>query len=61
MIITTHAVPNPDIEVYVWRSPTTEPIIMRLANGTSVHLTHEEASLLHTQLMAALYEYEGGK
>lgn len=58
MIITLHAQPEPDIEVYVWRSPTTEPIIMRLANGTAVHLTHKDASALHLQLTAALYEYE---
>ena len=59
MIISTFAIPtNIDITVKVWPHPSTEPFIMTLANGNSVHLTHAEASTLHLQLTAALYEYE---
>ena len=58
MIITTHSEPTPDIDVSVWPHASTEPIIMRLANGNYVHLSVAEASRLHLQLTAALYEYE---
>lgn len=59
MIISTFALPDTvDIKVSVWPHATTEPFVMRLANGNSIHLTHEEASKLHLQLTAALYEYE---
>lgn len=59
MIISTFAIPDHiDIDVSLWPHPTNEPFIMRLANGNTVHLRHEEASRLHLQLAAALYEYE---
>jgi hypothetical protein len=53
-----HAVP--DIEVTLYKvAPTTTPFIVRVADGTAVHMSHDDAKLLHLQLTAALYEYEG--
>lgn len=47
-----------DISVEVWPHASTEPIIIHLAQGNYVHLSVAEASRLHLQLTAALYEYE---
>ena len=53
-----HAVP--DIEVTLYKvAPTTTPFIVRVADGTVVHRSHDTAKLLHLQLTAAIYEYEG--
>ena len=52
----------PDIAVTIYdTAPSDQPFLVRIADGLCVHLSHQHASLLHTQLMAALYEYEGGK
>jgi len=48
-----------DIQVSIWRkSETNQPFIVQLVDGLSVHLSQKDASSLHLQLTAALYEYE---
>jgi len=52
-----HAVP--EIEVTIYKvAPTTTPFIVRVSDGTVVHVSHNDAKLLHLQLTAALYEYD---
>lgn len=47
------------IEVNVYRTaPSNEPILMRLTDGTTIHMSIKDASKLHLELTAALYEYE---
>jgi len=50
---------EPDIEVTIYdKSPSKQPFIIRVADGTSIHMSHADVSRLHLQLTAALYEYE---
>ena len=60
MIINTlNSNPTVNIEVSLWeRGASTEPFIVRVANGNTIHMSHSEAQRLHTQLTAALYEYD---
>ena len=52
-----HAEPEIDVSIYKI-SPSPEPFIVRVADGTVVHMSHDTAKLLHLQLTAALYEYD---
>ena len=59
IIATFNANPTINIDVSLWpNGPTTEPFIVRFANGNSVHMSLSEAQRLHTQLTAAMYEYD---
>ena len=47
------------IKVGIYRTaPSNEPILMRLTDGTTIHMSIKDASKLHLELTAALYEYE---
>ena len=48
---------NIDVSLYD-KGASTEPFIVRFANGNSVHMSLNEVQQLHTQLTAALYEYD---
>lgn len=60
MIISTlNTDPTVDIEVSLWQyAASKEPFIVNIANGNTIHMSHNEAQRLHTQLTAALYEYD---
>ena len=60
MIISTlNTNPTVDIEVSLWQhGATTEPFIVTIANGNTIHMSLREAQLLHLQLTAAMYEYD---
>lgn len=60
MIISTfNGKPEIDIDVSLWmHSASAEPFIVRIANGNVIHMSLAEAQRLHTQLSAALYEYD---
>ena len=50
---------QPDIDVTIYRtSYSNEPFIVRVSDGTSIHMSHDDAKRLHLQLTAAIYEYE---
>jgi len=60
MIISTlNTDPTVDIEVWLYEhGASTEPFIIRIANGNTIHMSLNEAQRLHTQLTAAMYEYD---
>ena len=62
MIISTlNSNPTVNIEVSLWQQgASTEPFIVRIASGNSIHMSLREAERLHLQLTAALYEYDNG-
>ena len=50
---------TPDIDVTIYsKTKSQQPFIVRVTDGMSVHMSHQDASRLHLQLTAALYEYE---
>lgn len=50
--------PEVDIQASLYQGSTSEPFIVRFANGTTIHMSPEEVQTLHTQLTAAMYEYD---
>ena len=59
IIATFNANPTINIDVSLYdKGASTEPFIVRFANGNSVHMSLNEVQQLHTQLTAALYEYD---
>ena len=59
IIATFNSDPTVNIDVSLWqRGATTEPFVVRFAHGNSIHMTLNEVQQLHTQLTAALYEYD---
>lgn len=59
IIATFNANPTINIDVSLYdKGASTEPFIVRFANGNSVHMSLSEAQQLHLQLTAAMYEYD---
>ncbi len=59
LIATLNTDPQVDIEVTLWpHGETTEPFVVRIANGNAIHMSLREAQQLHLQLTAAIYEYD---
>ena len=59
IISTSNYWPQVDINVYLYQNgATTEPFIVKLADGATIHMSLDEVQTLHLQLTAAMYEYD---
>ena len=62
MIISTlNSNPTVNIEVSLWQQgASTEPFIVYIADGTTIHMSLADVQRLHLELTAAMYEYDNG-